>query len=896
MIVRTYGRRNRGGIPRTYSDSLNDIVHVHDDDTDTDNDNDEDEQNDLPFKDSSLSQDHSLYSFNFSSQESSSHSNWAFDSTAFESAKSNGVARRPLNKKPKKANGSCSLSIPATSTLMEAQEFGEMMEHVDEVNFALDGLRKPQPVRIRRASLLSLLSICATVQQRRLLRTQGIAKTIIDAILGLSFDDSPSNLAAATLFCVLTGDGQDDHLLESSSCIRFLIKLLKPTVSMATEDKAPKIGLKLLALRNDADICRDTMKRVDSSSAAIVSKVQEILITCKELKSSCDDDTGTGRPELCPKWIALLTMEKACLTTISLEETSGAVRKTGGNFKEKLRELGGLDAVFEVAMNCHSNLEGRMECNSPSSQGGKNDLNLQSLVLLLKCLKIMENATFLSKDNQSHLLGMKGNSNPRGTPISFIELIISLIKTLSGLYLLRSSPAISNDEKSCNLSDGTYHASELALIEDFKVDSNETFSINSSRKWCSTGRTSSQKSFNISGNSPLLPTTRFDYSISGSETTSTSMNDTCSLKMRVTSSMSGSCNGTSKCSSSGIFVTDNGSSKNFGCGKRPNNTKDAKLELLENRDPFAFDEDDFEPSKWDLLSGKQKTSETRKSRVPYRELEDGCQSQRLMSQQESSNGENNFSQELCCPVAVDEEGSSLLADCLLTAVKVLMNLTNDNPVGCCQIAACGGLETMCSLIAGHFPSYSLSSSPPPISIKGNSSSTDLDHQNDRHLTDQELDFLVAILGLLVNLVEKDGHNRSRLAAARVPLPSFEGLEEENQRDVIPLLCSIFLANQGAGEGADEGKILTWNDETAVLQGEKEAEKMIVEAYSALLLAFLSTESKSIREAIAGCLPKHNLAILVPVLDRFVAFHLTLNMISPETHKAVSEVIESCRVP
>lgn len=351
MIVRTYGRRNRGGIPRTYSDSLNDIVHVHDDDDVSDED--VDEQNDLPFKDSSLSQDHSLYSFNFSSQESSSHSNC----TAFESAKSNGVPRRPLNKKPKKANGSCSFSIPATSTLMEAQEFGEMMEHVDEVNFALDGLRKPQPVRIRRASLLSLLSICATVQQRRLLRTQGIAKTIIDAILGLSFDDSPSNLAAATLFCVLTGDGQDDHLLESSSCICFLIKLLKPTALMATEDKAPKIGLKLLALRNEADICRDTMKRVDSSSAAIVSKVQEILISCKELKSSRDDDTGMGRPELCPKWIALLTMEKACLTTISLEETSGAVRKTGGNFKEKLRELGGLDAVFEVAMNCHSNLE-----------------------------------------------------------------------------------------------------------------------------------------------------------------------------------------------------------------------------------------------------------------------------------------------------------------------------------------------------------------------------------------------------------------------------------------------------------------------------------------------------------------------------------------------------------
>ncbi|XP_022637432.1 uncharacterized protein LOC106764533 isoform X2 [Vigna radiata var. radiata] len=39
--------------------------------------------------------------------------------------------------------------IPATSTLMEVQEFGEMTEHVDEVNFALDGLRKGQPLRIR---------------------------------------------------------------------------------------------------------------------------------------------------------------------------------------------------------------------------------------------------------------------------------------------------------------------------------------------------------------------------------------------------------------------------------------------------------------------------------------------------------------------------------------------------------------------------------------------------------------------------------------------------------------------------------------------------------------------------------------------------------------------------
>lgn len=87
-----------------------------------------------------------------------------------------------------------------------------------------------------------------------------------------------------------------------------------------------------------------------------------------------------------------------------------------------------------------------------------------------------------------------------------------------------------------------------------------------------------------------------------------------------------------------------------------------------------------------------------------------------------------------------------------------MNLTNDNPLGCRLIADSGGLEIMSSLIAGHFPSFDTSSSL-FSEIKESTSCSNLDHENDRHLTDQELDFLVAILGLLVNLVEKDSQNR-----------------------------------------------------------------------------------------------------------------------------------------
>ncbi|KAM1593012.1 hypothetical protein FF2_036446 [Malus domestica] len=900
MIVRTYGRRKGGGITRTYSDTeLNDAVH-DDDDVSSD-----------PFGFSlSQPQESSGDPFNFSSQEDSP-SGWAhFDSDPYVT-KDSSLKRFPLDgvvsgrskkaKTRKEAVGKNSYrppptpSILATSTLMEAQEFGEMMEHVDEVNFALDGLRKGQPVRIRRASLLSLLSICGTAQQRQLLRTQGMAKTIIEAILGLSFDDSPSDLAAATIFYVLTSDGQDDHLLESPNCINFLIRFCKPIVSNTTEDKVPKVGRKLLALRIGADISQCTTKRLDSSSAAIFSKVQEILVGCKELKPSCADEGEMENPELCPKWIALLTMEKACLSTISLEETTGAVRKSGGNFKEKLRELGGLDAVFEVTMGCHSNMEGWLKDSSHSIWENENDM-VQSLVLLLKCLKIMENATFLSKENQSHLLGMKRKLDPMANPLSFTELVISAINILSGLCLHKSSSSASNDKKSYSLSNG----SELV----------------------------SEKSSNRCQSSQLTSTPWSVYTISSSETTSTSMTDTYSLNTRLNSSRNGSSNGASRNVRGGTSKFSNISLKNAGLRQRSYNFEDSKIDLSEEsqdpfafsdgsrmdadlsqrsyisedtkidlsrerQDPFAFDEDDYKPSKWDMLSGKTNMSLSQQNAAAYREIDDICQLQHIMSQEASSNGENHQTQETSCSGAVSREGSSLVADCLLTAVKVLMNLANDNPVGCQQIAAYGGLETLSSLIANHFPCFNSSSSPFRERSE-NISSIELDHQNNRHLTDQELDFLVAILGLLVNLVEKDGQNRSRLAAASVQVASSEGFGEESRKDLILLICSIFLANQGAGEGGGEEMVLP-TDEAAVLQGEQEAEKMIIEAYSALLLAFLSTESKSIREAISDCLPDRNLAILVPVLDRFVAFHLTLNMISPETHKAVSEVIESCRI-
>ncbi|KAL7130100.1 hypothetical protein ABFS83_13G111100 [Erythranthe nasuta] len=589
-------------------------------------------------------------------------------------------------KKAGKENG----VLKKTRKKLDSKLWSITENYLDGVNFALDGLKKGSHVKIRRASLVSLLSVCRTNQHRQLLRVNGMAKNIIDVVTRLDSHDQPSNLAAATLVYLLTSDGEDDCVVGSPSCIRFLIKSLKPLTRR---------------MCRSASLLQDSVYIKDSSTTAIMTKVREILRNCKEVKSR-----DCIHLRLNPKWISLLIMEKACL---SIEDAASTVRKTDVSFKEILREFGGLEAVFEVARNCHCIMEEWLETSPNFALDLKDNAGLESLLLLLKCLKVMENATDLSQDNQCHLLRINGKTDGQRAPLSLTKLILSVVKILSGVFLFRSSSS--------------------------------------------------------------SPTTQVSFSgISGNSDSS---------------------------------------------------------------DPFAFRWDEFGPSKWDRLS------ETADKVGPTS--------------------------------AGDEEKSNLIADCLLAAVKVCINLTNDNPKGCQQIAKCGGLETFCSLIARHFPS--------------NSSPT-IDQPSDTRLTDREHDFLVAILVLLVNLVEKNRENRSKLVAARVSLPRIDDLELEDQTDdVISLLCSIFLANRAGG------KYLCSDDEDFVLRRETEADKMIIEAYAALLLAFLSMESKSTRNAIAKCFPGRNLGILVPVLERFAVFHVTLNMISPETHESVLELIESCRM-
>lgn len=143
--------------------------------------------------------------------------------------------------------------------------------------------------------------------------------------------------------------------------------------------------------------------------------------------------------------------------------------------------------------------------------------------------------------------------------------------------------------------------------------------------------------------------------------------DLLSVKMSARSSTAGSGSGTS-CSGSVIILSSDTAETELGSTHIISTDSGA---MENSQDPFAFDEDDCEPSKWDLLSGRGKKSASQNSRATNNGCQNGNHSVLPLSQQESTNLETHHSHETSCSTIVDDEKSGLLGDCLLTAVKVV---------------------------------------------------------------------------------------------------------------------------------------------------------------------------------------------------------------------------------
>ncbi|CAK9251932.1 unnamed protein product [Sphagnum jensenii] len=783
-------------------------------------------------------------------------------------------------------------TTPVTSTLLEAQESGEMMEHMDEANFALDGLRPEQPLQIQRASLQSVLSLCGSMQRRRILRTHSLVKPLLDAVVALPTDDSPLALAAAAVLYFLALDGQNEELFDSVGCVQFLMRLLGSSPPQPPKKSSFSIGNKLAGLGTRMKTGSAGMAAVDQGGAAVVAEVHELFAREEKIDDNQDEWSGylLGQ-ELTAKWLALLTLEKACLSTVVLEDKSGAARKADGFFKERLRELGGLDTICNLAASCLCNLQDALE--EEETEEDKRSRGFKALEkceknggvgMLLRCLRVMENVTFLSELNQRHLLELRLRRGQGDAPASFVGLVINTIKVLSGIGTKSSVHFNKHDSAGASTVKPKGVMSFSSLPDRTSAGSGDVTSAGSDLIKRSHGK-------------PLFrfskPAENLVESSSGRTVTcSTAMGNGKALIKRIpVSARSQHTQELVSLSSGSWFSKLHEHPQKVSPSKRKES-----LDMEDSQDPFAFDEVDLDLG---FEKGSKKKSRKAGKAVQLEEVSDASKANQDRKENSVANGKDDGTGE-----GSISSYAAVYNDCLLSAVKVLMNLTNDNPIGCCQVAVCGGLGVIASLLVAHFPSPQSGLQEQGLEHRIRS----LQHGSSEMLegksgqADQDLDLVVVALGVLCNLVEKDEGNRARLATLEVDLPSYVTLKEGSvlhDSSMIALLCALFLSKHGAGEAAEavEEKIAMEIDvEEKFKQGEREAEDMIVEAYAALLLAFLSRESDRARFAIAQHLPGDDLTALVPVLERFVAFHLSLNMLSQETHRAVKDVIDSCRQP
>lgn len=221
-----------------------------------------------------------------------------------------------------------------------------------------------------------------------------------------------------------------------------------------------------------------------------------------------------------------------------------------------------------------------------------------------------------------------------------------------------------------------FHTPSLSFITcnffTFAANRKITLSSSNSKTWCNTKSTSSDKSSIIAQNMRSA-TARLENSLTTSGTTSTSLANTSFFKMRQRSSTSGSSSVTSRSIDTGATTLN---IPPVGKINHPDFSEGCELTLSEDQDPFAFDEGDFEPSKWELLSQKEKKSRAKKGVVKFRDLENGCKSQAMTNEKESIGGESHHLNEISCLTPFNEEGFSLVADCLLTSIKVYLYYLN----------------------------------------------------------------------------------------------------------------------------------------------------------------------------------------------------------------------------
>ena len=222
---------------------------------------------------------------------------------------------------------------------------------------------------------------------------------------------------------------------------------------------------------------------------------------------------------------------------------------------------------------------------------------------------------------------------------------------------------------------------------------------------------------------------------------------------------------------------------------------------------------------------------------------------------------------------------------LKSALCTLTNVTNENEEGCNAVVGDDGrgLLTIASLVpflARNIEGFSLEDAS--------------DRRRSRTPADDSgSSLLAATLVLLVNVVEADSTTAETLRATFVSLRGARG-RSRTRASFVDILTALYLHAGGADEEEDTVAAETPDAVTAdaieAYSSKTNGDDLILQAYTGLLLAFLIENQPAARADVVARFPDASLKPLADTLERFHAFHDSLNSISARSSDRLERVV------
>ncbi|XP_054711423.1 wings apart-like protein homolog [Uloborus diversus] len=316
----------------------------------------------------------------------------------------------------------------------QCHESGETQEFNDDIEYLLECVQECNAIGTRCLSVLNLAAKCMGPAFRIHLRAHGTMPKIFSAL-----SDAPSDpnlaLCTATLMFVLSQDRLTMDI--EASTLSLMIQLLETDQELENPEKEMDLILK------DPALCAMQEKHRE--------KVYQL---CEEMKQKGHakhlklDNINTG----------ILAME----TLLSLTS-----RKAGEWFKEEMRTLHGLDRIADAVTSSVSLLMSEEK----EIVALPNDVQLDKLRKIDRCLRVLENVTHMNSENQEYIMNYKDSS-----------LLLSCIRLLKlcKSHFLQQKP-IDTDNTSEELSSQKPAKSEspvlMCLLNLLKILSNITYKI-----------------------------------------------------------------------------------------------------------------------------------------------------------------------------------------------------------------------------------------------------------------------------------------------------------------------------------------------------------------------------------------------------------------------------------